>query len=118
MRVVNTHPHDHHASLGQTIREWAPVAVILLGGIATWFSLAAKVDRLDLQHAEWRQQHLAAVTQLSTRLEQEQAHLRALTVDVARLATLTEAIREELRRQGARQDRLDQERGQAPRETR
>jgi ferredoxin-NADP reductase len=113
---MNSSSHPNAPSFGQTIREWAPVAVILLGGIATWFSLAAKVDRLDMQHAEWRQQHLAAVTQLSTRLEQEQAHLRALTVDVARLATLTEAIREELRRQGARQDRLDQERGQPMRE--
>jgi hypothetical protein len=115
---MNSHPHDPAHSLGQTIREWAPVAVILLGGLATWFSLAAKVDRLDMQHAEWRQQHLQAVAQLTATVEREQTNTRALMIDVARLATLTEAIREELRRQGARQDRLDQVRGEAPREAR
>jgi hypothetical protein len=115
---MNGPSHPPLSTLAQTIRDWAPVAVILLGVLATWFGLVAKVERLEMQNADWRQQHLQALGHMSAALDREQTQLRALTIDVARLGTMMEGIREELRRQGARQERIEQERGQAPREAR
>jgi septal ring factor EnvC (AmiA/AmiB activator) len=107
---------DHILALGEMIRQWAPVVVTLMGGIAAWFSLAAKVDRLDTQHAEWRQQHMQAIERLTEATDRIKTETQSLMIDFARITTAIEAMREELRRQNARQDRIEQNRGDALRE--
>jgi hypothetical protein len=104
--------HPMHA-LGEIIRQWAHVAVLLLGGLSAWFNLAAKVEAIEQKHAAWRLEQSANMTKITAAIEREQAETRTLMIEIAKIAAVNEAIREELRRQSQRAERAERQ-GFAP----
>lgn len=106
-------PPSALAELGAAIRGWAPVAVIVIGGIGAWFNLSAKVERIEERHAEWRKAQTVAIQQLTTLIEKQGNETRAHALDLAVIKTGNDAIRDQLRRLDQRGERTERQ-GFAP----
>jgi hypothetical protein len=102
-------PPSALAELAAAVRGWAPVAVIVIGGIGAFFSLSAKVERLEERHAEWREAQTAAIAQLTKLIEAQGRETRAHALDLAVIKTGNDAIRDQLRRLDQRAERTERQ---------
>jgi hypothetical protein len=102
-------PPSALGEFGAAIRAWAPVAVIVIGGMGAWFNLAAKVERIEERHAEWRQAQTVAIQQLTKLIERQGNETRQHALDLAVIKTGNDAIRDQLRRLDHRAERTERQ---------
>jgi hypothetical protein len=108
-----TPPPSALGELGAAIRAWATVALIVFGGIGAWFNLSAKVEQIELRHAEWREAQTAALAQLTKLIQEQGRETRQHALDLAVIKTGNDAIRDQLRRLDQRAERAERQ-GFAP----